>query len=236
MELPSEILKMVSEEFQAKAASTSDQDENPSVNASKHTICDPTGDRQIIAGKGGNAELFTVSSNAMSLACKPWNAMLGKDGRFVEASEHQTTPIPFPDDDVHALRILLNTVHLQFPSVPTKLTTAELRGVASLCDKYDCAKVVQPWLVHWIQEARRDDKAHNRTPHSHWCCISWVFGLKDTFKTVTEMVLEHTATSAGKVFLSPKGIPFRDGYLPLGVLGKPSGPLITGPGSNHFPY
>ena len=193
---------------------------NLDANELKHTICDPDGDRKILAGSGRNRVLFTVSSNAMSLACRPWKAMLGKDGKFLEASALQIAPIEFPDDDVNALGILLNVAHLRFSSVPATLTSTELRQVAELADKYDVSSIVQPWLVHWIREAQINDQVKKLTSFRRWSHISWIFGLKEMFKTITEGALEEITRSATGEF-SWKGCLLRDACLPLGVSGKP---------------
>ena len=77
--------------------------------------------------------------------------MLGKNSTFSEASSDQSEPIHFGDDNPDALLILLNAAHLRYAQVPATLEFQELYDVAVLCDKYDTAQLVQPWIEHWAR-------------------------------------------------------------------------------------
>jgi hypothetical protein len=57
--------------------------------------------------------------------------------------------INFGEDESSALMILLQIAHLHFDSVPSSLDYHTLLNIALLCDQYDCAKLVKPWLSQW---------------------------------------------------------------------------------------
>ena len=158
----------------------------------KLTYCDPDGDRRISAGSPGCEREFVVSSKAMGLACKPWKAMLGEKGAFLEAtgSHHaqKEPPIHFYDDDVNTLSILLNAAHLRYAHIPASLRLNELFNLAVLCDKYDAARLVQPWVDHWIQH--REYSSRDLDNVEKWLFISWTFGREKLFSKLSTLLLQ----------------------------------------------
>jgi hypothetical protein len=58
--------------------------------------------------------------------------------------------LDFTEDDRDALLILLEIAHLKFENIPEKPMSLEsLFYLAVLCDKYDCVKLLRPWLFRW---------------------------------------------------------------------------------------
>ena len=92
---------------------------------------------------------FVVSPHAMCLASPVWKASLDTEGPW--ARQRSTDKgLQIFDDDPEALLILLNIAHLQFLRVPTSLSFDQLFHVAVICDKYDIAELVLPWLKIWF--------------------------------------------------------------------------------------
>ena len=213
----SEMSEKESETKLPEAVPKIDQDAKPAAHVPKRTICDPDGDRQIIAGPDGSQEIFTVSSYAMSLACKPWKAMLGKGSRFVEASISQTTPIPFPEDNVEALAVLLNACHLEFTRVPVVIELEQLYNLAVICDKYDASKLVVPWLHRWTGDNRISSMSSAFLAERLF--ISWAFGDQKAFRDIAEFLIKNMRRlTGGKFMLDGKLI--GDDRMPPNVFGK----------------
>ena len=188
------------------------------------TYIDPDGDLKVKAGSIIQQETFVVSSKVMGLICKPWKAMFGANSNFVEGSRSPDTIIPFPDDEPNALRILLNAGHLQFALVPKTLDFATLLQVAILCDKYDSAGVVQPWLDGWLRHAYKN----RQTPlHEGWLMISYTFGLSETFREAANLIVRDLQIEKSGAF-GPVGLGLKlrngrrleEDHLPSDILGE----------------
>ena len=150
--------------------------------------------------------------------------MMGKHGRFIEASEHQTTPIPFPDDDMFALSILLNVAHLQFSRIPVVVTLEQLYQIAVTFDKYDAGRVALPWLHRWFEEAKTCTKLTDFP--SQWSFISWAFGDERTFRTTVEFLLENIKKlQKGELLICGRN--FVDKGMPLDLFGKSLNAFFT---------
>ena len=196
------------------------------------TYFDPDGDLKVKAGSETQHEIFVVSSKVMSLTCKPWKAMFGADSQFVEGSRSPDTIIPLLDDNVNALKILLNAAHLRFSLVPKTLDFDTLLQVAILADKYDMAGIFQPWLDCWLSHATKNRKI---PLHEGWLRISYTFGLSETFREAANLIvrdleIERTFSlgtfSLGTLGSSTAGLKSRNGrrleedHLPSDILGN----------------
>ncbi|KAK4697983.1 hypothetical protein P7C71_g179, partial [Lecanoromycetidae sp. Uapishka_2] len=81
--------------------------ENSTINV------DPSGDLTLLVGDPDKEaqQSFLVSSKAMQLASPVWATLFDPQGRFLEANAKE---VSLPDDDPHALLILLHIAHLNF--------------------------------------------------------------------------------------------------------------------------
>ena len=61
---------------------------------------------------------------------------------------NKATKIPFPDDDVGVMLIVLCVPHLRFHELPKKngLTRDALLALAVVCDQYNIVPLVRPFL------------------------------------------------------------------------------------------
>ena len=100
-----------------------------------------------------------VSSHAISNASPVFKAMLNP--RFTDKDNFSFADpleLDLPDDDCDAMIWMCFALHLQdLPEgrVPLEL----LKRLAILCDKYDCARAMQPWSRLWLYEWVRDSSA-----------------------------------------------------------------------------
>ncbi|KAF2005103.1 hypothetical protein P154DRAFT_571317 [Amniculicola lignicola CBS 123094] len=93
------------------AHSGNDSDMEERVVRSTITLHDH-GDVTLLIGTGEEQQPVFVSKGTMQLASPIWRAMF--DGPW---SENQADMIPFPDDDVDAMLLVLRIAHLRFHEI-----------------------------------------------------------------------------------------------------------------------
>ena len=189
---------------------------------------DPFGDRKIIAGSEEKPEIFLVSSQAMSLTSRQWRAMFAADSPFATApsSPNSVVEIPMPDDDANALRVLLSVIHLKFGLLPKLLAYDDLVKLAIVCDKYDVAEVVQPWITDWINNHKVLESLEDRSRIANtegWLFVAWTFGLISIFERVSAVLIKNIALSEDYT-ITISGHVVKSDYMPPGVLG--TSPLL----------
>lgn len=95
-----------------------------------------------------NTKTFRVSTKAMCLASPVWRVMLDPSGPFKEAHP-ENDQVLFPEDDAQALLTVLCIAHLEFHSIPERLSFTQLLNLAIICDKYDTGRLILPWFSKW---------------------------------------------------------------------------------------
>ena len=183
------------------------------------THYDPFGDRKILAGTKEKPEIFMVSSQAMSLASKQFRNMFAADSRFAEATRSPGTIIEksLLEDHVNSLKILLSIIHLKHSLVPSTLSYDELVQLAILCDYYDVAEVVQPWITNWIHHVQKR-QAKNKLAAEGWLFVAWTFGIEDIFERVSTYLIRNVAISTeNTIRIHDHAI--NAAHMPPGVLG-----------------
>ncbi|KAF2228128.1 hypothetical protein BDZ85DRAFT_293091 [Elsinoe ampelina] len=108
----------------------------------------PDGDVIISAGADDNLYNFQVSSVILTTASPVFRAMYLKSN-FTEGQDlliHGTSSLRF-EEDVDAVRTVLQCLHHNFDQSPITTTDAMLK-VAVLADKYDCI----PLIAHFVRE------------------------------------------------------------------------------------
>ena len=161
---------------------------------------DPDGDLVLAVGPKGQE--FKVSRVALRLASPVFKAML--TSRFAEAT---ASVVQLRDDDAVAMRYLLLVTHLQFRKVPTTMTLGELATLAKLCDKYDCATVVEDRISVLVGNNSMD-WSYQDAVRCLW--IGWIFRHKDCFANGYRLIVHRTAPA--KSYALPD--------LPLGCKGS----------------
>ena len=93
-------------------------------------------------------------------------------------------------DNPQALAVLLYAIHFRSEKVPRAVSFGRLWDMATLCDKYDCASAMEPWIALWTREPPQY-KDNLSECLVKWLSMSRIFGLDDLFEKVTrEIILE----------------------------------------------
>ncbi|KAI9664026.1 MAG: hypothetical protein M1821_007517 [Bathelium mastoideum] len=157
----------------------------------------PDADRRLIVGKHQKAT-FAVCASAMSMASPVWNRMFKAPNADTACTwrEPSLTELELIDDDPAAFRIVLMAVHYQFEELGqlafNDLHNVEcIASIAMLCDKYDTARLLKPWIQQWIASAIRGHRPslaflYNDT--INWLNIAYVFNRKDILKTTIRCI------------------------------------------------
>ena len=174
---------------------------------------DPDGDLDVAVGVDTEAKTFRVSSKVVCLTSKAWRAMLSHG--FKETNPG-ADPITFPEDDIYAFFIILLASHLKFHLLPSSIDVKHLFQLCVLGDKYDCIRVLRPWLTDWMSPW-----AGYLTYYGceEWAFITWAVGDEEKFKSATEHLLLNCKTNDSKQCLDLSGRVLDD-KLPPGLLGK----------------
>jgi hypothetical protein len=148
----------------------------------------PQGDLTLVIGKV-EQQPVRVSRDALRLASPVWNAML--NGNWAESG---ATEIPFPEDDIEAMMIVLRISHLKYEGVPDPevMKIGGLYNLAAVCDKYDVLHIVQfvYYMKRWFPRLNHYKRYHPRMPRKElqenmdprWLFVAWVFGHEHSFK------------------------------------------------------
>ncbi|TVY84255.1 hypothetical protein LSUE1_G001356 [Lachnellula suecica] len=175
------------------------------------------GDVRIAITVAGQVMHGMVSSHALAMASPVWNKFVfppfarlpaeDEDGfkevksrtqKAKDKDKRAVEELDFKEDDVDTLLILFRIVHLQFGDIPVSLTLDALHQVAVLCDMYDCAGLVQPWLGQWLSDGER---AASNTSGDKWVFITWALGNKLVFeKSTSRIVREISVNNEGQAF------------------------------------
>lgn len=154
---------------------------------------DPNGDLILdITSESSTKHLLKVSSNTLCLASPVFRAMFGPASPFQEgkALQEKTTGSAIRsglhDDHYNSLLIIMNVIHLRIRQIPTMMADDALYQLAVVCDKYEIAEVLLPWVAMWAYE--RGNIAQ-KPGYEKWYTIAWVFGLEKTFFEVTKQLV-----------------------------------------------
>lgn len=166
---------------------------------------------------------FLVSSYALVFASPVWkNFVRPPFHRLASGEEDVVAPqnkqIDFSEDNGEALLLLLHIAHLQFNKLPSQLPFNILVAVAVLCDKYDCAGLVKPWLPLWLV----NEESQSMEPdHEEWLFIAWVFGREKTFRELAAKLVTEVKISEEGDCLTPTGKMMPD-LMPPDIISKPN--------------
>ena len=139
-----------------------------------------------------------VSSKHMMVASPVFKAMLHqskfKEGRKLHRKG--SLELSLPDDNVMAMKILLDIIHGRIRRVPRNVSLNQFAQISILVDKYQMAEAVEVISDVWIKSLERNmptsydpDLVGPATEVHHWLGISWVFGKADQFKAITQLIV-----------------------------------------------
>lgn len=120
-----------------------------------------------------------------------------------QAAESATSEFPFEmnleHDNYGALLIVLNAVHYRVRKIPKSLSLDEFYQLAILCDKYELAEILVPWVNIW--KSKLGNVPGGKSSYGRWFVIAWVFRLSKTFEAVTKEMIYDVSLSSSSVTL-----------------------------------
>ncbi len=109
-------------------------------------------------------------------------------------AESSASEIPFPDDNIDAMLLVLRIAHLRFRDIPGKngLSYAHLLALAVVCDKYDLVKLVRPFLdlYEWA-EPHRPRSVDDEKWEPSWLFVAWTFGFGESFEPLARHLVKN---------------------------------------------
>jgi hypothetical protein len=88
-----------------------------------------------------------------------------------------------PDDDVTALSLIMEIIHVQNTQLPPAIPLSTLASLAVLVDKHNFHESVTPWAEKWAAVLGPVDEDNICKKLSGWIAISWVFNLPAFFRS-----------------------------------------------------
>jgi hypothetical protein len=125
-------------------------------------IIDPNGDVVFAVSDetSSTAATFLVSTRVLGLASAVFHAMF--QPHFEEGLSILNRKCPTIDlghDDPLSLEIIFQILHHQSGDIPEAVPAEILSKIAILCDKYDCAKPIKPWVLQWLGKQEKATKS-----------------------------------------------------------------------------
>jgi hypothetical protein len=175
----------------------------------KYTLFD-SGDFIAILGseKEGDVEVV-VSSQALCISSPVWRTLCF--GSFLESAQKRTA---FPDDDPDSMLLLFHIAHMKFNKVPAEMGLSDLHCLTVVCDKYDAAMLLQPWVRNWTEESKSNWKGHSNGI-GKLLFVFWVFGDAEAFeRAAKDLVLLGTCEQGpAALSMSQSGLTFDKTFL-----------------------
>ncbi|KAK6540456.1 hypothetical protein TWF694_009250 [Orbilia ellipsospora] len=122
------------------------------------------------------------------------------------------------DDDPDCLLNLFRCTHFQYADVPKSFKFHQLKSLAMICDKYDCAKVLKPWSDSWLAPW----EGFALTPgYEHWLFVTKVFGYTgEVEKLISLLANSSSSLSACGSYLQRDGRNLDVDMIPELILGR----------------
>lgn len=159
---------------------------------------------------------FIVSSAVMRLASPVWNTMLEPQGHFMKSFSNGE--VHFAEDDATALLLVLRIAHLQFHQIPQVLDIHEMVSLAVVCDTYDTARLVRPWIKQWEESLKKRAIFVEGPGHEEYLFLAWTFGdLVSYEKIARRLIFNSTSNNEGQLYADGKLL---GKNLPPGAIGE----------------
>jgi hypothetical protein len=175
-------------------------------------LIDPDGDVLLEVSGLAEKSRLRVSSSILSLASSVFKKMFQsgfKEGHGLSSTNPRS--IPLPEDDGEGVTVVCNILHHRVDDVPLDIATDCLISIATICDKYELARVIAPWSSIWL---RRQTETAVGDDLNRLLSAAYVLDIPDAFSSISwKMLYSHTGP-----FLGFPGITDHE-LLPYGVLG-----------------
>jgi len=109
-------------------------------------------------------------------------------------------------DEGVAFTYLLNIAHLRFDYVPSETMPVDtFYAIAVMCERYDCGKLVRPWITTWMP-SNKDDGLKEPASLPKWLFIAWVLKSEKPFSGRSKaMVMAVAMSNDGKIVIRSHG-------------------------------
>lgn len=170
----------------------------------KEMVLDPRGDLRLEVGPVPN--IFVVDSRSLARVSPVWSAMLLGGWSESRPDNGKVWVVQLPDDDAHAIDILLGIIHGNFPLEPYEIPPDRLLSLTAAADKYDTIHLLRPWAPSWIKYLKQD-KINHLTFQTciTYMCIAWNLGDQALFESLVVRVLLEAKVDNKGTLLDPSG-------------------------------
>jgi hypothetical protein len=175
------------------------------------------GDFTVVLGndKEGQVEVL-VASQALCMSSPTWEKTCSNGCK--ETTQRRAI---FDHDDPDVMLLLLHVAHLKFAHVPTEMSHEELIEIAKVCDKYDSAMLLRPWMRGWIEECKKN---WNESKPEGLLFVFWVFGDASGFERAAKsLVLLGTCENGPGTLSMSSGVSFNGLFQVSQAIGTCSG-------------
>ncbi|KAK6342281.1 hypothetical protein TWF730_001757 [Orbilia blumenaviensis] len=159
--------------------------------AEKETyVLSPTGD-VLVKLRYENTEIrYLVIGHILRVISPIWEKCLDphspfKSEKIVYDNRQDIAALYLEDDNPDCLLNLFRCTHFQYNDAPTKFDFHDLRELAIICDKYDCAQVLKPWLNNWLGPW---ENCVLEPGYEDWLFISKVFSYTNKVEELTSLL------------------------------------------------
>jgi hypothetical protein len=138
-----------------------------------------------------------VSSKHLILASSVFQVLLrGSFGESQALRSAGRAEFQLPDDNAHAMEIILNIIHGRFRKVPRDIDSRTLTRISVLIDKYCLHEATEVFTDMWFENLKANPPRTFTDELMSWMCISWVFRKSVSFEAVTKIAMRE---SEGKI-------------------------------------
>ena len=152
-----------------------------------------------------------VSSTVLCLASKVFTGMLGANSKFREAQlvgvGREDAFVALHDDNYDALLTILRVIHMQTTLVPLTNTVDNIYQIAVLCDKYEIAAPLVPWIQLWTSSLLKDMPTSDSIK---WLFISWVFRKPRMFQRFSKDLISASVLNDDLILMTDQGEMYPD--------------------------
>lgn len=116
------------------------------------TLVDSDGDVLLEMSSLDGKIRLRVSSRILSLASSVFKKVFHSG--FKESQGENSAclrSVPLPEDDGEGVTVVCNILHHRVDDVPLDIATDCLVSIATICDKYELARVISPWSSMWLR-------------------------------------------------------------------------------------
>ncbi|KAK0667808.1 hypothetical protein QBC41DRAFT_323229 [Cercophora samala] len=173
-------------------------------------VLDDDGDLLLAVGTASEQTTFKVDASALRRASPVWKAMLFGPWAESKPMDGSKWVVELPEDDVQALTVMLGIIHNVYELVPgpDKMTVDLLWNILVLCDKYDMARVLKPWVPSWSQHIK---SLKEPDTNEKMMFIAWELGDQCWFESLFgSLVLGACVNGKGHLVRLGDGFSFGD--------------------------